>query len=457
MTHEAISNMDLTEKINSNTDISYNPTKMKKFLNVIGRQFDEIKKYADNIKNTNNVSYDGDKNIPDYFISDTLSLSGWETKSILNEVSDDIITEPIYDVCKVGYKASDANNEFMKRLKLNSKNILSSKGTKRSIEDLLTIFGFHSTDWVIKYYGNPTSEQLKKSYILKQYVYVANGYNNGVSPDNVTNEVKKINQLKDSYNIDDINNINSYHNEYQGIPVAEVMFGDKIRLVPWFDKNSSYDNNMYFQMKGGWSRNEGSADETPKYDYTVSKLKFVYNFEDLYEITYNNLNEGDIYYVNNDNTYYKLIDIDNHDSIYGWKGISPKEKNEIESIIDDNKGNNPHQGNYDGGQSYFNLMRNFFSESEFNNAIDTEIENKDIYGFKITRQNDNIKTMCYNNNPHFLDDYNGLRGEMTVNSYNFFVEINSSKELYGLSVINSKEFHIIFDISTANSYAFFSL
>ena len=447
MTHEAISNMDLTKKINSYEDVIYNPAKMRKFLNVIGRQFDEIKKYIDNIKNTNTVSYDGNQNIPDYFIPDVLNLSGWETKSILNNISDDIRTETMYESRAMGYKASDANNEFMKRLKLNSKNILSSKGTKRSIEDLLAIFGFHSTDWIIKYHKTPSSEQLKKSYILKQYVYVANGYNDNVNPNNITNEVKKINQLKDNYSIDDINNINSHYNEYQGIPVTEVMFGDKIQLIPWFDKNSTYDNDMYFQMKGGWSRNEGTADETSKYEYTVSKTKFVYNFEDLYEITYNNLNEGDIYYVNNDNTYYKLIDIDNHDSIYGWKGISPKEKNEIESIIDNNKGNNPHQGNYDGGQSYFNLMRNFFSASEFNNAIDSEIENKNNYGFKIKRQEDNIKTICYNNNTQFLDDYNGLRGKMTVSSYNFFDEINSPKELYGLSVINSKEFHIVFDIT----------
>ena len=452
MTHEAISNMDLTEKINSNTDISHNPTKMKKFLNVIGRQFDEIKKYADNIKNTNNVSYDGDKNIPDYFISDTLSLSGWETKSILNEVSDDIITEPIYDVCKVGYKASDANNEFMKRLKLNSKNILSSKGTKRCVEDLLGIFGFHSTDWLKKYYNiisckydgckkNPSSEDYKKSYILKEYVYVANGYNHNIDPDIIVNEVKRINQLKDNYNINGINDTNNSFNEFQGIPVAEVMFGNKTRIVPWFDKNNIYDNDMYFQMKGGWARNEGEADEPSKYECTISKTNFVNNIEELYEISYNYLNNGDIYYVNDEETYYKLININKHNSMEGWTGASTKEINELESIIDNNKGNNPHYGEYDGGQSYFNLMRNFFVSSEFSDVADSDIENKDKYGFIIQRQDDNIKVIDYDLN---LNTYEGLRGKMIVTPYNFF-EDEISNELYGLSVINSKEFHIIFD------------
>lgn len=447
MTHEAISNMDLTEKIDSDNDVIHNPAKMRKFLNIVGRQFDEIKKYADNIKNTNNVSYDEDKNIPDYFISDVLNLNGWETKEILNDVPDDIITEPIYSSRTIGYKASDANNEFMRRLKLNSKGILSSKGTKRCIEDLLAIFGFHSIDWLLKYYNVPTSKELRSAYILNEYVYVANGYDNDTEKvDSICENVKRINQLKDSYSIDNINSSDYSNDEYQGIPVAEVMFDNKSRLVPWFDKNGVYDNGMYFQMKGGWARNDGSSEELSKYETTVSKINFVNSTDELFKINYSFLNEGDIYYVNGENSYYKLNNIDKHNTIEGWKKPSVKEINELESVIDNNKGNNPHHGNYDNGRSYFNLMRNFFESATFNNAIDSEIENKDYYGFLIQRQNDNIKTMFYDNSS-FFKNYIGLRGKITVEPYNFFGDTNPFSETSSLSVINSKEFHIIFDIA----------
>ena len=50
-----------------------------------------------------------------------------------------------------GYTASDANNEFLRRLFLNSNNIFSKKGTKQAIEDLMGVFGFHSQDWYDKY------------------------------------------------------------------------------------------------------------------------------------------------------------------------------------------------------------------------------------------------------------------------------------------------------------------
>ena len=173
------------------------------------------------------------------------------------------------------------------------------------------------------------------------------------------------------------------------------MFGNKTRIVPWFDKNNIYDNDMYFQMKGGWARNEGEADEPSKYECTISKTNFVNNIEELYEISYNYLNNGDIYYVNDEETYYKLININKHNSMEGWKGASIKEINELESIIDNNKGNNPHYGEYDGGQSYFNLIRNFFVSSEFSDVADSDIENKDKYGFIIQRQDDNIKVIDY--------------------------------------------------------------
>ena len=175
MTHESITNMDLTESYDDDAIVS--SSKMKQTINVIGRQFDEIKRYIDNIKNSNTITYDKRQNTPDYFLSDNLSLSGWEMKDILTGISENIKTEPLYSSRVIGFSASDANSEFMRRLSLNFKGILSKKGTKQAIEELMSIFGFHSVDWIRKYYNALPEDKCRKSFIIKEYVDHVTGYN----------------------------------------------------------------------------------------------------------------------------------------------------------------------------------------------------------------------------------------------------------------------------------------
>lgn len=455
MTHEAINNMDLTDKFTTDYDVTYNPAKMKKILNVIGRQFDEIKKYIDNIKNTNTITYDQNKNIPDYFMSDSLELSGWETKQILSDIPEDVLTEPMYGAYSLGFKASDANIEFMRRLKLNSKNILSAKGTKRCIEDLLAVFGFHSKDWLEKYYPNPGS-RLKKSYIMKEFVYVAYGYNKINNFNSNINDyidaVKRINQLKNSYTNDGIESPDNYVDEFQGLPVVEVEYNGKRTIVPWFDKEKKYDTELYFQMKGGWSRNNGENGNVGVYECTISKLRAVRDINELFNINYSELNQNDIYYVYDEQKYYKLVDINNYNNSNGWGEPTEKEIEELESIIDENKGNNPHYGDYDGGSSYIDAMGNLFKYSEFNEYVsDDDIQGKEYLGFTLKRVRDNMKTMFFaNHNQGFLDEIKGLRGDITLKPSNLFGENELYNEPASLSVVNCKEFEIVFDKTHRN-------
>lgn len=525
MTHESISNMDLTAMVldnDSNSEI-LNSSKLKQMLSIVGRQFDEIKKYADNIKNTNIVSYDQSNNIPDYFLSDTLNLCGWETKEILSLAPENILTKPMYSNRSIGFNCNDANNEFLRRLKLNSKNIFSMKGTKRAIEDLLAIFGFHSTNWLKRYYGNELyrksmdnsfhKSKFRKSYTLIEYVYVANGYyypsniENNEDDENfnetICNNVKRINELKDSYSIDGIENTDFIFDPYQGIPVAEATDENgKTRIVPWFDKNLTYDTKIYFQNNGGWSRNDGITDNiiyvenfidllslteedislekiyyssidkkyykvidvnkfqeeeswreatieeiigiTPKYEYSISKIHFVESIDDLYVLTYAYINEGDIYYVGKENSYYKLIDINNYDNEKGWGEPTIEDFYQINNIVDNNKGNNPHTGNYDSGKSYLMAFGNFFKNSTFEGARLLDVGDTN-YGFNIERQADSTKCLFFTDEERNenLSIY-PLRGENNIKPYNFFGG-NENSESSSLSVINSKEFHIIFD------------
>jgi hypothetical protein len=446
MTHEAIVNLDLTENLNEDEDFSN--TKVKSALHVIGRQFDDIKMYADNIKHNNTLSYSQDGNMPDYFLSDKMSLSGWEPKDILNEISNDIISTPQYPTRQIGYTASEANSEFIRRLLLNSRHILAEKGTKRCIEDLMGVFGYHSVDWLKSYPGkfvngkyNP--DDLRHAFILIEYVYVANGYAYNKTATDVIENVKRLNQLKDTFSNEDINSDYGF-DEYQGLPVVEVSVGANTRLVPWFDKEKKYDTNLYFQMAGGWARNDGNnQDDIPKYGYSISKIHYVETLNDLYDISYVNLDGNGLYYVNSESKYYKIKDSDKHQEEEGWAEATDEEIEERGNIIENNKGNNPHTGLYDDGFSYLEAFGSLFKDSTFNNVRATDAKQNYLYGFNMIRQADSTKCLYFSETPS-NNSNTGLRGRNKIVPHNFFGG-DSYDEAASLSVVNSKELHIIFD------------
>lgn len=453
MVHESISNMDLT-KIITDDITEYNPSKLRKIFNVIGRQFDEIKKYADNIKNSNTVTYEQGKNIPDYFLIDKSELSGWDTKEILNEIPNNIVTEPMYGALTVGFTAADANNEFIRRLQLNSKNIFSSKGTKRCIEDLMAIFGYHSTDWLRKYYSELKDKDLRKAFVIDEYIYVANNYNKNPYQ-TFAEKVKSANSLKDNFIIDSVEDPNFIVDDYQGLPVVEVNYGNETRIVPWFDKNKKYDSEIYFQSKGGWARNEGDENETNYiYDYTISNIYFVYTKDDLYNILPYQVDDLGVYYVNDIKTYFKRVLKYDSFETDGWEEINDEELLRVENIVDYNKGNNPHTGNYDGGENYKEAFKYLFKHSSFNNANSDNIENINSYGFGLKMINDTTKCQFFSENSTSEKRMMSLRVRNEVKPFNFFDFKDSTKdgkalydEVSSLSIINSKELHITFDNS----------
>lgn len=460
MTHEAISNMDLTIESNGEEN-NLNPTKMKKLLNVIGRQFDEIKKYADNIKKVNSITYTQDANTPDYFLPDNLELSGWETKEILNEIPNNIITPPIYGARVVGFTAGDANNEFMRRLQLNSKQILAEKGTKRCIEDLMALFGYHSTDWLKNYYGSLNGVDLTKAFTILEYVYVAKGYayqDSKINADNMHLLVQNMNSLKDNY-LDDNSENDIGTDPYQGLPVTDVTYtvyddegksNEITRLIPWIDKNKKYDSNLYFQMNGGWGRNDGNNEnETPVYDYTISKIHYVPTLDELYSLLYYTLDKTGIYYIGNIDEYYRLVDDTQHTNKKGWVKIDKDDETivKLENITDSNKGNNPHTGNYDSGAGYYEAFGSLFKHSNFTNTRYDETELNEFYGFNIEIQRDSTKCLFVSDTTDIVNDIAMLRGKNKIRPYNFFTgDFDDIKytEADSLSVINSKELHIVF-------------
>ena len=220
MTHESIKNFDWTDVLNrgeeTKDDYIENGEKVAKLLQICGREFDEIKYYIDGIKNVNTITYNDANNIPDYFLTDTLDIEGWDVinifphKIVRNKIIEDLsltispygnriygtcgatITHPdgyfsgyweedncvqskntegtneYYKNDKKGflrekiqqyisnkkYTMQDVNNKFMKYLKLNSRQIFQKKGTSDGIESILSLFGLRSKRWFDSLEGN---------------------------------------------------------------------------------------------------------------------------------------------------------------------------------------------------------------------------------------------------------------------------------------------------------------
>ena len=159
MTHESIKNMDLTyTRPNIDEDIEDYRMGISKVGGLImsyGRQFDEIKRTIDNIRSATVVTYDQYNNTPDYFLSDSLENSGWEVCSSVNGLE---TGASFYSLNKgADGKAKkcgvfDADVEFMRNLKINSKSIFSRKGTRAGMEAMLGLFGMKSYDFAKKEY-----------------------------------------------------------------------------------------------------------------------------------------------------------------------------------------------------------------------------------------------------------------------------------------------------------------
>ena len=414
MVHDSIKNMDLTY-INGNTnedsdDYGIGVSKFEGLLMAYGRQFDEIKRDIDTLKSVNNITYDNNNNIPAYFLSDKLELSGWEVYNTSPTNNQSIKVGNFYSGTTKLYSGVDANIEFLKNLQINSKNILSRKGTRNGIEMILSLFGLKSRDFVNLYKKeNSTATGLTHDYEITEYVNVVNGVN-----EDIVEKVELYNSMKKNFEYESDEGTNMT-NMLQGLPVREVIYSGGTYLIPWFNNLEEIDGNPYFQMYGGWGKipkkyidgeinvitaNTDSGNTI--YDETCKYLKVVKKIKDLAKAP-STLKNGDIYYVSDisdfDSVYlngnsantitlesasnYFIIENAENDTLFGETGDGEKgwinipiaditgstgngfKVLYIESIIEDSKGNNPHcgYGRYDDGAGYLEYFKQLFKHS----------------------------------------------------------------------------------------------
>jgi len=248
LTHESIKNLDYTfRRLSGDDEIDMSDidfSRMKAMLRVHGRLYDDIKRYADGIKYINSITYDGVNNLPDYFLSDVVELGGYEAKSInklqKTNQNQDISSEDCFSGVSA-MSVNEINGEFMRRMALSKEYISSEKGTRRSIESMLGMFGY-----TYKESGETLSNV--GDYKIHEYIRVAHNFPKYA-------QMSRLRSFTGEYLYGDENS-----NFMDGYPVAVVSPAmenpteQDYYLIPWVNNMSYYINDIYFQEKGGWGR-----------------------------------------------------------------------------------------------------------------------------------------------------------------------------------------------------------
>ena len=428
MTHEAIKNFDwtYTREYTSGDEEEYviGGQKMQKALRVIGREFDEIKSYIDNLKNSNRLSYDERGNMPDYFLKDTLNDDGWDIKLVypynggvdsngkcsFSISSQDNVVHPYssknmkLDFDKEGffmykddeekrtkapcgyddtdynfviangkgstwyrctirnrikpysslkeYSYHDVSNSFLRRLRLNSRQIWRHKGTLEGVEMILGMFGMKSERYCDLANAENGCLGLKPDYKIEEFSWKTEpiedkwDYLHNMYRIDWINSTKNI--IYDYRGTSNYSNASSDYISYQGLPIVyrDEVYRDeegtnapcgcdgtdydgkrKRWLYPNFNKDEKYDGDPYFQMMGGWEDktldgthfqfNEDSSmvvssTTKPMHKETVKSIRSVMSLSELLATPSDDVASGNITYVTNVDKNVMIID----DTVY---------------------------------------------------------------------------------------------------------------------------------------------
>lgn len=234
------------------------------------------------------------------------------------------------------YTMKELNNEFLRRLKINSRSILRHKGTIHGMEMLLSLFGLRSKKWyetTLNFENTNNSlgvtgrgrqsELVPYDYEITEYTSFANAIED---PWDAVHQMYKIDWYNSTKTIDyNYYNHNTHSTTmsdyvpYQGLPVSYInetredgypkyvksdgtdggtnditkaalsLKGEPITrrfLYPYFSKKETMDGDFYYQMNGGWMSHRIESVSKGLFNFTFDKENNIFSDTDLDEKTY---------------------------------------------------------------------------------------------------------------------------------------------------------------------------
>lgn len=224
------------------------------------------------------------------------------------------------------YSYKDVNNEFLRRLVINSPYIFRHKGTIDGIEMILGMFNLKSQRYV-DLISEPCFPTIEADYDITEYSRFSKPLVDKWKDCYIMHEIDWYNSTKTiTYDNRNTSNYTLYgssaasdYSTYQGLPVLCRWQDENDKTSDWylypnFDKDDELDGNPYFQMNGGWMQKQFESNgtdvyfqfdrdgyivtaNTPLYKETLLSVKRVDGISDLLSIPSKEIYDNIICYV----------------------------------------------------------------------------------------------------------------------------------------------------------------
>jgi hypothetical protein len=220
--------------------------RIESMLQIYGRSFDEVKKFIDSLAHMNSVNYTPKNDIPSQLLLNLGQTLGWEEN--FQFLTDQTLMESIFgnnsDFKYPAYNRSqtplELNYSFYRNLVINSFYLFKSKGTRRSIEFILRLFG--APEALIEF---------------NEHIYLADQKINLIK---FNTELTKL-QTGTYIDIDPITTVSTY--KFNGITYSSVTENTSLINVNFNTENYPLDretgypqpkksSQLFFQMGAGW-------------------------------------------------------------------------------------------------------------------------------------------------------------------------------------------------------------
>ena len=157
--------------------------KVEKILQIYGRSFDETKKFINALAYMNSVNYNTGNDIPSQLLKNLSQTLGWATN--MSPISNDDFLGSVFgqkNIDKSSFSGvgqaqtpDELNYQYYKNLVLNSAYLFKSKGTRKSIETLMSLIGAPEALVEFNEYVYLADQRINMSDFDRQYANISGG------------------------------------------------------------------------------------------------------------------------------------------------------------------------------------------------------------------------------------------------------------------------------------------
>ena len=239
--------------------------KVDKVLKIYGRSFDETKVFIDALANMTSVNYNVGNDIPSQLLKNLAQTLGWNTdiSPITNDnFLDSLFTTnptPEFDGISANPTPDELNYQYYRNLILNSAYLFKSKGTRKSIENLLRLIG--APDALVEF--NETvyvaDQKINISEFNQRYELIAGG-----------------SYIQESVLLDPTSTYSIQGSVYTAFTVTNTVIETDTSVSDYPIDGSGYPSmvvpteNYYFQIGAGWFESTPFHRSNEIINYTTS-------------------------------------------------------------------------------------------------------------------------------------------------------------------------------------------